>query len=213
MCLTPAQKRVAQLLGPQGLEIPKRGAAQLQQVLQGLGVHFRILADDVHAAQAARELPTEHRLRAELQPVGDGLQLRLVAAPYGEAYATDGPRLIPGQGRTRLVTTLRGEALGVQRDLAREREHLLGLIDTCAMLAEPADGAPLRMADRPARRRADPAGAPCTSTTPWPGWNWPAGPPGARRGGRTATVDAQGADQAKTGWACKASSRSMKNWW
>ena len=142
VCLTPAQKRVAQLLGTQGLEIPKRGAAQLQQVLQGLGVHFRILADDAQAAQAARELPTEHRLRAELQPVGDGLQLRLVAAPYGEAYASDGPRLIPGQGRTRLVTTLRGEALGVQRDLAREREHLLSLLDTCPMLAEPAAAAP-----------------------------------------------------------------------
>lgn len=140
--LTPAQKRVAQLLGPKGLEIPQRGAAQLQEVLSGLGVHFRIHADDAQTAQAARELPAEPRLRAELSPVGDGLQLRLVAAPFGADYAAEGPRLIPGSGRARMVATLRGESLGVHRDLAREREHLATVLDACPMLFEPAPGAP-----------------------------------------------------------------------
>ncbi|MEP6505245.1 MAG: hypothetical protein ABJD97_18060, partial [Betaproteobacteria bacterium] len=134
--LTASQKRVAQLLGPAGLDIPRAGAAQLQEVLTGLGSHFRIHADDAVTAQAARELPAESRLRAELQPVGDGLQLRLVAAPFGADYATVGPRLIPGRGRARVVATLKGESVGVQRDLALERQHLGYILDTCIMLPE-----------------------------------------------------------------------------
>ena len=134
--LTPAQQRVAQLLGPQGLEVPRRGVAQLQQVLQGLGSHFRIQADEGQHAQSDREVDNEPRLRAELQPVGDGLQLRLVAAPYGQAHAADGPRFVPGQGRAHLVSTLGGERLGVQRDLALERRHAEDLINACPMLDE-----------------------------------------------------------------------------
>ncbi|HEY8975027.1 MAG TPA: DEAD/DEAH box helicase, partial [Burkholderiaceae bacterium] len=132
--LSAAQKRVAQLLGPAGLDIPRQGAAQLQEVLTGLGSHFRIHADDAGAAQAAREVEAETRLRAELQPVGDGLQLRLVATPFGADYAAVGPRLIPGRGRARVVATLKGESVGVQRDLQREREHLESVLDTCPML-------------------------------------------------------------------------------
>ena len=134
--LTASQKRVAQLLGPTGLDIPRQGAAQLQDVLTGLGSHFRIHADDAETAQAARELQPESRLRAELQPVGDGLQLRLVAAPFGADFAATGPRLIPGRGRARVVATVKGESLGVQRDLALERAHLESVLDACPMLPE-----------------------------------------------------------------------------
>ena len=140
--LTASQKRVAQLLGPTGLDIPRQGAAQLQEVLTGLGSHFRIHADDAETAQAARELPAESRLRAELQPVGDGLQLRLVAAPFGADYAAVGPRLVPGRGRARVVATLKGERVGVQRDLQLERVHLEAILDTCSMLPELPPDAP-----------------------------------------------------------------------
>jgi superfamily II DNA or RNA helicase len=140
--LTSAQKRVAQLLGPKGLEIPREGAAQLQQVLAGLGSHFRIHADDGATAQATRELPAAGRLRAELMPVGAGLQLRLVAAPYGDAYRAEGPRLVPGHGRARIVATLRGEMLGVQRDLGAEQAHLEAVLDACPWLPAREPGAP-----------------------------------------------------------------------
>jgi superfamily II DNA or RNA helicase len=140
--LTPAQKRVAQLLGPQGLEIPREGAAQLQQVLSGLGTHFRIHADEGASAQAARELPSISRLRAELTPAGAGLILRLVAAPFGDEYRADGPRLVPGHGRRHVVATLRGEMLGVQRDLAAEQAHLEAVLDACDWLPPRDAGAP-----------------------------------------------------------------------
>ncbi|MFZ2988861.1 DEAD/DEAH box helicase, partial [Ideonella sp.] len=140
--LTPAQKRVAQLLGASGLEIPQEGADRLQDVLTGLGAHFRIQADEAVSAQAARELPAESRLRAELSPLGEGLQLRLVAAPFGADYAADGPRLVPGSGRARIVASLRGESVGVQRDLAAERAYRDAVLDACPMLLPLPEQAP-----------------------------------------------------------------------
>lgn len=124
--LTPAHKRVAQLLGD-GLLIPADGAAQLQQVLQGLGAHFQVHADEV---QAAREVEPDARLRAELAPQGDGVSLRLVVAPLGP----QGPRIAAGSGRSRLVAAVGGETVGAQRDLAQERAHLDAVLDACPML-------------------------------------------------------------------------------
>ncbi len=132
--LTPAQRRVAQLLGKSGLTLPREAAPALQSLLQGLGTHFQVHADE---APAGREVPADPRLRAELQPEGDGYALRLVVAPLGE----DGPRLNPGAGRARLVAAVKGETLGAQRDLDAERAHLEAVLDACPMLSAPAGGA------------------------------------------------------------------------
>ncbi|MFM2119109.1 MAG: hypothetical protein RL722_577 [Pseudomonadota bacterium] len=128
---SPAQRRVAQLVGL-GLTVPRSAAGQLQGVLGSLGAHFQIQGDQL---QAAREVATDGRLRAELTPDTasgpGGLTLRLVVAPLGEG----GPRLAPGSGRSRLIAAVAGETLGVQRDLAAELSHLDTVVEACPMLA------------------------------------------------------------------------------
>ncbi len=135
--LTAAQKRAAQLIGEQ-LVVPKTALPEVQAVLQRLGSHFQVHADGVQAPTQARDVPAEPRLRAELSPQGESLNLRLVVAPLGPA----GPRLNPGQGRSRLLAAVDGETLGAQRDLAQERSHLDSVLDACPMLSAPADHAP-----------------------------------------------------------------------
>ena len=54
------------------------------------------------AAQAARQVAAESRLRAELAPNGDALSLRLVVAPLG----SEGPRLTPARGRRRMMAAI-----------------------------------------------------------------------------------------------------------
>ncbi len=129
---TPAQRRAALLLGS-GLAVPKGAMSQLQPVLQGLGAHFQVHAD---TAAAARDVPADSRLRAELTPLGDGFRLRLAAAPLGP----DGPRLVPGHGRPRMIAAVRGETVAVQRDLEAERRHLGAVLDACPQLAAAAIG-------------------------------------------------------------------------
>lgn len=128
--LSAAQKRAAQLVGKQ-LVLPNSAQVELQQAMQGLAAHFQVHADTV---EAAREVPADARLRAELTPHGDGVALRLVVTPLG----LDGPRVTPAAGRAHMIAAVRGETLGAQRDLAAERRHLDTVLDACPMLEPPA---------------------------------------------------------------------------
>lgn len=130
--LTPAQRRAAQLVSG-CLKVPAAAHAELQLALQALAAHFHIQSDH---AEAAREVPAEARLRAELAPQGEALLLRLVAAPLGP----DGPRLMPGAGRGRVMAAVKAESLGTARDLAAERAHLDAALDALPFLDPPGRG-------------------------------------------------------------------------
>lgn len=127
--LTPAQRRAAQLVSSR-FKVPATAHAELQQTLQALAAHFHVQSD---SAEAAREVPAEARLRAELAPQGEALTLRLVAAPLGP----DGPRLVPGKGRPRVMAAVKGESVGAVRDLNTERAHLDAVLDALPFLAPP----------------------------------------------------------------------------
>lgn len=123
---TPAQRRAAQLLADK-VSIPASAQQELHTAMQALTSHFQLQSDHL---QAAREIPAEARLRAELSPLNDGLLLRLVATPLGE----EGPRLIPGSGRTRLMALVGGESIGTTRQTEEERSHLEAVLDALPFL-------------------------------------------------------------------------------
>ncbi len=127
---TPAQRRAAQLLA-ENMNIPANAQQELQQAMHALTGHFQVHADHL---QAAREVPAESRLRAELSPMNDGLLLRLVVTPLG----TDGPRLVPGVGRARLMASVGGESIGATRELDIEKTHLAAVLDALPFLDDPA---------------------------------------------------------------------------
>ena len=116
--ITPAQLRVAELVS-QGWQVPVAARAEMDAALRVLGTHFQLASD----ADAGHEVPASSALRAELTPQGDGINLRLVAAPFGDF----GPRLGPGLGRERVTTVHQGVTLSTRRDLAAEQAHLLAL--------------------------------------------------------------------------------------
>jgi len=126
---TPAQRRAAQLLA-ENMSIPANAQLELEQAMHALTGHFQVHADHL---QAAREVPAESRLRAELSPMSDGLLLRLVVTPLG----TDGPRLAPGAGRARLMASVGGESIGATRDLNSEKAHLAAVLDALPFLDDP----------------------------------------------------------------------------
>jgi len=123
---TPSQRRAAQLLAEK-ITIPASAQQELQTAMQALTSHFQLQADHL---QAAREVAAESSLRAELSPLNDGLLLRLVATPLG----TEGPRLVPGSGRARLMALVAGESIGTTRQLETERAHLNAVLDALPFL-------------------------------------------------------------------------------
>jgi superfamily II DNA or RNA helicase len=133
--LSTAQRRAAQLIGD-GLRIPRTASAELDAALGALATHFQVGAETVSGLGTARERPPELRLRAELTPQSEAMMLRLVAAPLG----ADGPRLAPGAGRSRLLTSVSGETLATVRDLAAERAAREAVLDALPFLSSADDG-------------------------------------------------------------------------
>jgi superfamily II DNA or RNA helicase len=129
---TDAQRRAAKLLSGDA-SLPAQAEPELQQALRSLAGHFHVQSDHV---EAAVEVAAASRLRAELAPAGDGVRLRLVAAPLGP----DGPRLMPGRGRARVMASINGETRGAERDLAAERAHLDAVLQAFEFLDAPAPG-------------------------------------------------------------------------
>ncbi|MEO8358828.1 MAG: DEAD/DEAH box helicase [Vicinamibacteria bacterium] len=130
--LTDAQRRAAKLVSGR-FSVPLAGHSELQLALRSLSGHFHIHSDDV---EGAIEVEAESRLRAELTPSGDGIALRLVVAPLGP----DGPRLMPGSGRARVMASMKGEAQTAQRDLETERAHLDSVLAAFDFLDPPERG-------------------------------------------------------------------------
>ena len=135
--ISPAQLRVAELV-TQGWQVPVAARAELDAALRVLGTHFQLASD----AEAGHEVAASAVLRAELTPQGEGVHLRLVAAPFGDF----GPRLAPGLGRQRVTTVHQGLTLSTQRDLAAERARLQALTDAVDWLD---DGAHAWSLDQP----------------------------------------------------------------
>jgi superfamily II DNA or RNA helicase len=126
---TPAQLRVAELV-TQGWKVPASEKAELDAALRVLGTHFQIASD----AEAGHEVPASNVLRAELTPRGSGLDLKLVAAPFGDF----GPRLAPGTGRERVTTVHQGATLFTRRSLEAERAHVSALMQAADFLDDSA---------------------------------------------------------------------------
>jgi superfamily II DNA or RNA helicase len=122
---TPAQLRVAELV-TQGWQVPASEKAELDAALRVLATHFQIASD----AEAGHEVPASDTLRAELTPRGSGLDLTLLAAPFGDF----GPRLAPGAGRERVTTVHQGATLFTRRQLDAERAHVSALLQAAEFL-------------------------------------------------------------------------------
>lgn len=109
--ISSAQRRVAELVA-QGWSVPTSASAELGAALQVLSGLFQLHSD----AEAGQQVPGDSRLRARLLPLGEGLQLQLVAQPFGSF----GPAVTPGRGRERLMCMHEGLSLATERDLAAE---------------------------------------------------------------------------------------------
>jgi len=125
--VTPAQRRVAELVAKKWA-VPVEAKAELDAALRVLAGHFQLHSD----AAAGQAMASESRLRAQLTPRGEALQLRLLVRPFG----TFGPTLVPGCGRARLLTLHEGLNLSTERDLAAEGAFLRSVLDALPFLAD-----------------------------------------------------------------------------
>jgi superfamily II DNA or RNA helicase len=125
--ITPAQRRVAELIA-KDWSVPVDAKEELDAALRVLSGHFQLHSD----AAAGQEVPGDSRLRAQLSPQGDGLQLRLVVMPFG-AF---GPAVAPGVGRERVMTLHEGLSLTTVRALITEEAHWRAVLEALPFLGD-----------------------------------------------------------------------------
>ncbi|MBK1724405.1 DEAD/DEAH box helicase [Thiocystis violacea] len=126
-----SHRRIAKLLGEDGLQVPERGK---DKVLEGIAALAPLLT--VHSAiggteHLAETQDADTRPYVHLNPVDEGLALELFMQPLGEK----GPRLHPGQGMATLFAEVEGRAVQTTRNLTGERRAAQAVLDACPALA------------------------------------------------------------------------------
>jgi len=113
----PLQLKMAEILGPGGLMIPKERAEQTLEQLQGLSKHIAIQSDVAMTGADAQSVEPDCRPHLLLQRFGEGLQAEMVVLPLGQESQR---AFTPGTGNAHLIASVAGRTLQTQRDLKQE---------------------------------------------------------------------------------------------
>ncbi len=113
----PLHMKMAEILGPHGVVVPKGQAERTLERLQGLSKHIAIQSDVAMTSAEAEAVESDCRPHLRLQRLAEGLQADLVVVPLGHQSQR---AFTPGAGNTHLIESVAGRTLQTQRDLKTE---------------------------------------------------------------------------------------------
>ena len=126
---TPAAARLSEVLGEQGLAVPKEGLGRLHQVVAALSATMPVVASNILAREESEGDPRPH---VQLFRLGSGLRARLrVTFPGAGASAA----FRPGQPPLEVVVADEAGLRRIRRDPAAEREREERLLERCPILS------------------------------------------------------------------------------
>ncbi len=126
--INPQHRRIAQLLGPEGLRLPQEAHDEVLQTLTQLAPLVTVHADISDAF--ATEVETDSRPHLHLTPFDEGLQAELVVQPLGPS----GPLFPPGEGDETVFAQIEDRPLQARRALAEERRRAAAALRACPAL-------------------------------------------------------------------------------
>jgi hypothetical protein len=127
----PRHLKMAEILGLEGVMIPKDCSEQALKRLQGLSKHVAIQSDVALGAAEAEAVEPNCHPRLRLQRLDQGLQAEIVVVPLGgqaqRAFA-------PGIGSAHLVDSVEGKTLQTRRKLEEETARAEQALEAVPML-------------------------------------------------------------------------------
>ena len=129
--LTEEHRRVATIIGPQGLRIPHDAREELLATLGGMASFMAVHSSLAGAPAGVQTLAPDQRIRVHLLPSGNGLRAGLYVRPLGNA----GPYFKPGEGPTTVAGSLGEQRVQSRRDLVMEAENADQVETACPTLA------------------------------------------------------------------------------
>lgn len=122
--LTHEHEKVAEIIGEDGLLIPKSAKQKVIDSLSAIAPLLNIQSDLPELDTGLETLPCDPNLVVNIQPYQQGLSFTCTVMPFGE----DGPSFKPGIGNTQITADVKGKRVATKRDLQAE-EILLDKLD------------------------------------------------------------------------------------
>ncbi len=129
----PMHKKIAEILGRDGIKLPDTDQAKAVDRLQGLSRHIAIQSNVAMNADHAQTVQSDSRPILRLQRLGHGLQAEMIVLPLGEGSQRS---FAPGLGSRHLIDTLNNASVQTQRDLDLETEHLNQILNQVPVLRD-----------------------------------------------------------------------------
>ncbi len=132
----PIHRKMADILGPDGMTVPKDRADDMLRRLQGLARHVAIQSDVAMVAEEAESVEPDCRPRLRLQRFGEGLQVEMVVVPLGGESQR---AFTPGAGNSHLLESIGGRTVQTRRDFKEETARAADAIGIVSMLETGSD--------------------------------------------------------------------------
>jgi SNF2 family DNA or RNA helicase len=129
----PMHKKIAEILGNDGIVLPDSDQAKAIERLQGLSKHIAIQSTVAMNADHAQTVQADSRPILRLQRLGLGLQAEMVVLPLGDGSQRS---FAPGQGSRHLIDTLNSIPVQTQRNLDQETDHINHILDEVTILRD-----------------------------------------------------------------------------
>lgn len=130
----PVHRKMAEILGPAGMTVPKDRADEALKRLQGLSRHVAIQSNVALGGEQAETVEPDCRPRLRLQRFGEGLQVEMVVVPLGGGSLR---AFTPGAGNSHLLESIAGRSIQTQRNLKAEKARAAEAIAAIPMLEVP----------------------------------------------------------------------------
>jgi hypothetical protein len=126
-----SHKKVAQLLGSQGIKVPEQAEKRVLDTIAAIAPLITVHSEVGGEVEVDMErIDADGRLHLQLSPQGEGLGIDCRVKPLGEG----GPLAHPGEGAESIFGEVDGKRVHARRDLAAERKLADQLFTNCPAL-------------------------------------------------------------------------------
>ncbi len=131
----PEHHQVADILGPEGLLVPKKAKQQVIDSISSIASMLTVQSDIGGQSSLAEKVDADSRMHVHLQPIGEGIQIEIFVQPFADG----GPVYKPGVGGTTVLAEINDKQLQTNRDFDLERQYLDQVLECCPALYHVSD--------------------------------------------------------------------------
>ncbi len=126
----PEHRQVADILGPEGLLVPKKAKQQVIDSISAIASMLTVHSDIGGQSSLAERVEADSRLHIHLQPIGDGIQIEIFVQPFTDG----GPVYKPGVGGSTVLAEINDKQLQTSRNFDLEQQYLEQVLEACPAL-------------------------------------------------------------------------------